>query len=178
MATSHVKKQVVIDKMVQEMSEATVAIVTDYRGLTMARLADIRNALYPHNATVTVMKNTLLKRAIKGTAMDGMADYLKGPTAIVYGKGDMVEPVKILRDYLKKNKLDKNHELRGGFVDGKAINAAEVIDLAEMPSLDELRAKLLGCIAGPGQRLVMALNSQNQALVISLDQIAKQKQGA
>jgi large subunit ribosomal protein L10 len=171
---SQAKKQVTIDELQAQIEESTVAVVADYRGLTVAEMTELRRALYKEKATFTVAKNTLTLRAIKGSDREVLNNYLKGPTALLLGRADQVAPVKILSEFLSKNK--KPNEIRGGFLDGKALSPAEVEQLAKLPSLDELRAKLLGGIASPMNGIVAALSSPQRSLVNVLDQYAKQKQ--
>ncbi|MEB3287508.1 MAG: 50S ribosomal protein L10 [Vampirovibrionales bacterium] len=165
-----------ISELKSSLSAMTVAVVADYRGLTVKDLTDLRAELYKHNAVFTVSKNTLVIRAASGTDAEAMTSFLKGPTALLLGKGDQVQPVKVLKEFLKKNK--KDNEIRGGFMEGKPLSAGEVDALAQLPSLDELRGKLLGCIASPANGLVAALSSPQRGLVNVLDQYAKTKQSA
>lgn len=171
---SQAQKQVVIDELKTVLADATIVVVADYRGLGVADLTQLRRSLRGANVTVTVAKNTLAKRAIAGTALEPLSVHLKGPTALVVGRGDQVTVVKTLKEFLKKNK--KPNELRGGLLEGAAISAAEVDELATMPSLDELRGKLLMCIASPLIGLAQVLQSPSVSLVRALDQIAEQKQ--
>lgn len=154
-----------------EIEQATIAVVADYRGMTVAELTDLRRELYKHNAKFSVAKNTLMRRAVKGTPHEALIEHLKGPSAIIFGRADQVQPVKALKEFLKKNK--KENEVRGGFMEGKLLSANEVDELAKLPSLDELRGKLLGCIASPLNGLVGALSSPQRSLVNVLSQYQK-----
>jgi large subunit ribosomal protein L10 len=116
-----------------------------------------------------------VRRAIQGTQYEVIGEFLKGPTAIALGTADQVKPVKILRDYLKKIKKDKDNEIRGGYLDGKALSEKEVAALAALPPIEELRGKLLSGIASPLNGLVASLNGPQRALVNVLDQYAKTK---
>ncbi|MBK8190793.1 MAG: 50S ribosomal protein L10 [Vampirovibrionales bacterium] len=169
------KKQTVAE-LRDKVSDVQVAVVLDYRGLTVAQINQLRAELSKTNATLTVAKNTLMKRAVEGDALAAIEPLLKGPTALVVGNADQVAPVKTLQDYLKKNK--KENEIRGGYLEGKALSAKEVDELAKLPPLDELRAKLLGGIASPMNGLVAALIGPHRALANVLDQVASQKQQA
>ena len=155
------------------LGEATIAVVADYRGLTVSELTDLRNALFKESAQFTVAKNTLARRAVEGTDLEVLKDYFKGPTALLLGRADQVVPVKLLKDFLKKNK--KENEVRGAYLDGQVLSASEVDELAKLPSFNDLRAKLLGCIASPQNGLVNAISSQQRGLVNVLDQYVKQQ---
>lgn len=168
------KKQDTVQQIRTELDGATITLVVDYRGLSVAEITALRQELYKNNTRLTVMKNTLVRRAIEGSDLEALGEFLKGPTALAVGKADQVTPVKILKDYFKKNK--KENEIRGGVMDGKALSAAEVITLSELPSFDELRAKLVGGIASPLNGIVASLSGPQRALANVLDQLAKQKQ--
>jgi len=168
------KKKELVEQLKKDVSGLTIALVLDYRGLTTAELTDIRRALYKNDAKLSVAKNTLLKRVVDGTEMAGLSEVLKGPTALAVGKADQIAPIKILTEYLKKNK--KENEIRGGFMDGQLLDAKQVNDLANLPSLDELRGKLVGGIASPLNGIVAAISGPQRGLVNVLDQFAKHKQ--
>lgn len=172
--TGQAPKAEAIEDLKKSMQEATVAIVADYRGLSVEHLTAIRRELFKYDARFTVSKNTLLKRAVKGTDAESISEFLTGPTAILFATADQVQPVKALKKFMKERKLEI--ELRGGFMDGRPLSSKEIDELADLPSLDELRAKLLGCIASPLNGLVGALSSQQRGLVNVLDQYAKTKQ--
>jgi large subunit ribosomal protein L10 len=170
------QKQATVEELKAELSQATVAVVADYRGLTVADLTQLRRELYKLQATFTVAKNTLARHAIKDTDNQGLDGYLKGPTALLVGRADQVAPVKVLTEFLKKNK--KPNEIRGGCLDGKLLSQAEVEQLAKLPPLEELRGQLVGAINSPLSGIVSAISSSQRGLVNVLDQYAKQKQGA
>lgn len=171
------KKQDTTEYIRQELANASIEVVMSYRGLTVAELTELRRQLYKENAKLTVVKNTLGRRVVTGTQKEGMSALFKGPTAILYGTADQVKPVKILKEFLKKIKKEKENEIRGGFLDGKTLSLAEVNELATLPPIEELRAKLLGGIASPQNGLVASLSGPQRGLVNVLDQYAKTKAG-
>jgi large subunit ribosomal protein L10 len=172
------QKQETVSRLKQELDKATVAVIADYRGLTVAELTQLRRELYPLDASFTVAKNTLTKHAIQGSQTEVLGSYLKGPTALLIGRGDQVAPVKALVKFLGANK--KPNEIRGGYLDGKLLSRAEVEQLAQLPPIEELRGKLVGVINSPLSGLVSAISSPQRGLVNVLDQYAKrlQEQGA
>ena len=170
------QKKALVERLQQDVQDATVIIVADYRGLSVAEITELRRVLRPMDVRMTVAKNTLVKRAVGESAMASLAPHLKGPTALVVSRGDQVATVKAIKDFLKKNK--KKNELRAGFLDGSALNAADVEELANMPSLPELRGKLLMCIASPLMGLAGVLHQSQASLVRALDQIAQQKEAS
>lgn len=167
-------KKVKVEEVKQALEGNTLTLVVDYRGLTVAEIKELRDDLRKQDARLHVFKNTLIRRAIDGTEMEAMADVLKGPTALALTQGDQVQPVKVLKAFFKKYK--KENIIRGGFMDGKALTPDTISQLSDLPSLDELRAKLVGALASPMNRLVAALVSPHRNLASVLDQVAKQKQ--
>lgn len=156
------------------LEKAKVAVVAEYRGLNVAQMTQLRSELFKQNARIVVGKNTLVKRAIKGKPYEALEDLLKGPNAILFGFGDEVAPVKTLKSFLKETKIG---EIKGGMLGTDKLDASGVNQLADMPSLEVLRGKLLGAINTPNTRLVHAINSPLSGLVNVLDQYSKKLQG-
>ncbi len=172
------QKKETVSKLQEELNRATVAVIADYRGLTVAELTELRRELFKQDAQFAVAKNTLAKHAIQDSDKGVLATYLKGPTALLLGRGDQVAPVKTLTEFLKKNK--KDNEIRGGVLDGKLLSKAEVDQLAKLPSIEVLRGQLVGAINSPLAGIVNVISSPQRGLVNVLDQYAKrlQQQGA
>jgi large subunit ribosomal protein L10 len=173
---SRQQKQALVEDLKASLRAATVIVVADYRGFNDAELKRLRDVLRPENVQLKVAKNTLLRRAVANTDMEAFATQFKGPTALLIGTGDQVAPVKLLREYLKKSK--KQNEVRGGFLDGSTLDAAGIEGIANLPSFDQLRGKLVMCIAAPAAQLVNALSSPQVSLARALDQVASMKQQA
>ncbi|HEY9687062.1 MAG TPA: 50S ribosomal protein L10 [Coleofasciculaceae cyanobacterium] len=170
------QKKETVSQLKAVLDKATIAIVADYRGLTVGELTELRRELLKEQAQFTVAKNTLTIHALEGTGMQVLNDVLKGPTALLLGQADQVAPVKVLTTFLSKNK--KANEIRGGYLDGKLLSPAEVEQLAKLPPLEELRGKLVGAINSPLAGTVAALSSPQRGLVNVLDQYAKRLQEA
>lgn len=162
---------------VQEIKDvalkAKVAIVSDYRGLSVEEITDLRRRLQKENGEYTVVKNTLAKLAFKDTELEGLEEFLKGPSAIAFGFEDQVSPAKVLTKFIKES---KKTEIRGGVLDGKALSAAEVKDLSNLPSKEELYAKILGSINSPASGIANAANGVMRALVLAMEEVRKQKE--
>lgn len=159
----------------EAFGKAKITVVAEYRGLNVAQLATLRETLFSQNAEFTVVKNTLAKLAVKGTDGEALTELLQGPNALLLGYEDEVQPTKALKEFLQKSKIG---EIKGGYMAGQLLSRQDVLDLAELPSLDELRAKLLGAINSPLVGTVRAIGSQQQALVTVLEQYAKTKESA
>ena len=135
-------KQAAVVEITDEFSASNGAVLTEYRGLTVAELKTLRRSL-GENANYAVVKNTLAKIAAKNVGIEGFDELLAGPTAIAFIKGDVVETAKGLRDFAKAN---PNLVIKGGVYEGKTLSAAEVARLADLESREVLLAKVAGGI--------------------------------
>ncbi|GAY10213.1 50S ribosomal protein L10 [Pseudonocardia sp. N23] len=131
-----------VDDIANRFRGATASVVTEYRGLSMAQLTELRRSLGP-DATYRVAKNTLVKRAAADAGVEGLDALLSGPTAIAFVKGEPVDAAKALRDFAKTH---QGLVIKGGFMDGRPLTVAEVNQLAELESREVLLAKLAGAM--------------------------------
>lgn len=129
-----------------KLDSSLAVFVTEYRGLTVGQLADIRNALRPSDAEVVVYKNTLARLAIKDTGFAALDEYLVGPTALTFVKGDVAAAAKAIRD---SSKTLPALVVRGGVLGGNALSAADVTALADLPSREQLLAQFAGAMQAP-----------------------------
>lgn len=162
-----------VEEIKESISKAKVAIVSDYRGLSVADITDLRRRLQKEDGDYTVVKNTLAKIAIKDTQFEGLEEFLNGPSAIAFGFGDEVAPAKVILKYLKEAK--KTNEVRGGVLDGKVVSANDVKEISNLPSKQELLAKIMGSLNSPAQGIANTLNGVTRALVIAMEEVRKQK---
>ncbi|MFC5753032.1 50S ribosomal protein L10 [Actinomadura rugatobispora] len=139
------EKAAAIADLKNEFESSSGAVLTEYRGLTVAQLKKLRTDL-GENARFAVVKNTLTKIAASDAGVDEQfRELLEGPSAIAFVKGDVVEAAKGLRDFAKDNPL---LVIKGGFVDGQSMDAAEISKLADLESREVLLAKLAGAMKG------------------------------
>jgi large subunit ribosomal protein L10 len=131
-----------VAEITEHFRSSTATVLTEYRGLTVAQLKTLRRSL-GDTATYAVVKNTLTKIAAKEAGVEGLDDLLAGPSAIAFVKGDPVEAAKGLRDFAKANPL---LVIKGGYMDGKTLSAAEISKLADLESREVLLAKLAGAM--------------------------------
>ncbi|GLX95743.1 50S ribosomal protein L10 [Herbidospora sp. NEAU-GS84] len=131
-----------VDELKAEFDGSSAAVLTEYRGLTVAQLKQLRVSLGGH-AKFAVAKNTLAKIAANNAGITVLDDLLYGPTAIAFVKGDVVEAAKGLREFAKANPL---LVIKGGVVDGKSMTPAEISKLADLESREVLLAKLAGAL--------------------------------
>ncbi len=137
------EKVAAVAELTERFRDSEGAVLTEYRGLTVAQLAELRNSLRQH-ATFTVVKNTLTKIAVTDAGLaDQLSPLLAGPSAIAFVNGDVVEAAKGLRDFARTNPL---LVIKGGVLDGKAISPSEIIQLADLEPREVLLAKLAGAM--------------------------------
>ena len=148
-------KAAAVAEIVDSFNDSTGAVLTEYRGLTVKQLQDLRRAL-GENANYAVVKNTLTKIAAKEAGVDGFDDLLTGPTAIAFINGDLVEAAKGLRDFAKANPA---LVIKGGFVDGASMDAKEIAKLADLESREVLLGKLAGAMLASLSQAVYLLNA-------------------
>jgi large subunit ribosomal protein L10 len=140
---ANAEKTAAVAELTERFTGSSGAVLTEYRGLTVAQLAELRRALGA-NATFTVVKNTLTKIAVTEAGLsDQLSGLLVGPSAIAFVDGDVVEAAKGLRDFSRANPL---LVIKGGVLDGKAITPSEVIQLADVEPREVLLAKLAGAL--------------------------------
>ena len=149
------EKQAAVAEIVESFNDAAGAVLTEYRGLTVKQLQELRRSL-GENANYAVVKNTLAKLAAMDAGIDGFDDLLTGPTAIAFIKGDVVEAAKGLRDFAKAN---PTLVIKGGVLDGKPLDAAEVAKLADLESREVLLGKLAGAMLASLSQAVYLLNA-------------------
>lgn len=155
-------KAAVIERLRGALASVPAVIVTDFVGLTVEETDNLRSQFRAAGVKYEVVKNTLAKRAIADTPMEEMNPLFKGNSAIAYHPEDPVAPAKIIRDFAKDN--DKLR-VKGGWLDGKMLDAAGVGQLASLPGKDELRAKLLSVLNGVPTKLVRTLIAGPQSFI-------------
>jgi large subunit ribosomal protein L10 len=133
-----------VDTIADKFRGSTAAVVTEYRGLTMTQLTQLRRALGT-GSSYTVAKNTLVKIAADKAGIQGLDDLFVGPTAIAFVEGEPVDAAKVLRNFAKDNKA---LVIKGGYMDGKALSVDEVTKIADLESREVLLAKLAGAMKG------------------------------
>ena len=148
-------KAAAVAELVDSFQESTGAVLTEYRGLTVKQLQDLRRAL-GENANYAVVKNTLTQIAAKEAGVDGFDDLLLGPTAIAFINGDVVEAAKGLRDFAKANPA---LVIKGGYLEGNVLDAKEIAKLADLESREVLLAKLAGAMLASLSQAVSLLNA-------------------
>ena len=166
------EKEVMIKELNEKFARARTAIVAEFSKLNVETVTRLRKKFRDSGVDYKVLKNTLAKRAAKGTPVEVVSDDFTGPVAIALGYDDVVAPAKILQEFIKDLETIK---VRSAVVEGKKTDAAGVAALAKMPGLPELRAKILGMlnqpagklartVAEPGSRLARLIKARAEAL--------------
>jgi large subunit ribosomal protein L10 len=151
-----------IESIKEKLSKAQVTIVTEYKGLSVEEITTLRRKLQKEDGDYTVTKNTLAKIAVKGTQYEVLTDCFKGPIALAFGFNDQISPAKALSNFIKEV---KKGEIIAAALDGKLLSAQEAIALANLPSREELYAKMLGCINSPASGIANSVNAVLTQLV-------------
>jgi len=157
-----------VEALRERFGDVSSAILTEYRGLTVGQLAELRRQLKAVSADYTVVKNTLAKRAIRGSSLEKVSPYLTGPTGLAYSGRDAVALAKALQAFQRAN---PNLQIKAGYVEGAVLPAEGVRALAELPPKEVLLAQMLGAFQGPIAGLVTTLEGVLRRLVSVLDQI-------
>ncbi|HUE35614.1 MAG TPA: 50S ribosomal protein L10 [Mycobacterium sp.] len=137
-------KATAVADIAEQFAGSTATLITEYRGLTVANLAELRRSL-AGSATYTVAKNTLIKRAASQAGIEGLDELFAGPTAIAFVSGEAVDAAKAIKTFAKENKA---LVIKGGYMDGHPLTVAEVERIADLESRDVLLAKLAGAMKG------------------------------
>jgi large subunit ribosomal protein L10 len=137
-------KATAVADIAEQFKDSTATLITEYRGLTVANLAELRRSL-AGSATYTVAKNTLIKRAAADAGIEGLDELFAGPTAIAFVSGEPVDAAKAIKTFAKENKA---LVIKGGYMDGHPLSVSEVERIADLESREVLLAKLAGAMKG------------------------------
>jgi large subunit ribosomal protein L10 len=167
------KKEEVIAELHEKLGRASAAILTDYKGLTVAEISNLRDSLAAEKAEYQVVKNTLMRLACKGTDVAVMEPVLKGTCAIAIAYGDPAVPAKIIKKFTKTN---EKLQVKAGSLGNRLLNSDQISALAELPPREELLGKLLGTLNAVPTSLVTVLSGVPRALVGVLAAVQRQKE--
>ena len=156
------QKKEEVSKLAEEMKAAKLILLTDYRGINVTDVTNLRTDLRNVNARYTVIKNNITRRALAECGIEGLDDKLVGPTAVIMSDEDYLEPAKSIYKFSKENEY---YKIKGGVIDGKVMTTEEIITLAKLPS----RETLLSMLAG-------ALLANIQKFAVAVDQVRIQKE--
>lgn len=152
-----------VTELTEKLRRAKVAVLTDYRGLTVTQLHELRGKLRAQDIEYRVVKNTLARKAADEAGHGVLSESLKGPMALAIGYDDLSAPSKLIQDFTKATKLKL--DILGGLVEGRMFDSDQVKKLADLPSREVLLAQLLGTLQSPIAQLVGTIEAPVQQLV-------------
>lgn len=158
------QKEEEVAKLAEKFKNSNLILLTDYRGITVEAVTELRNTLRGTTAEYKVIKNNIIKRALDANGESGLDEVLEGPTAVITTEGEYLDPLKAIYKFSKDNDF---YKIKGGIIEGKILSVEELITLAKLPS----RQELLGMLAG-------GLLSTISKLAVGLDQVRLQKENA
>lgn len=169
-------KNKIIDELKETLNQSQIALVIDYKGLTVAEITDLRKRLRPTGTICKVTKNTLMKRAIAGDAnWQPMEEFLQGTSAFLLVKDDISGAIKAYQDF---QKASKKTELRGGVMEGRRLSEADVKAIGELPSKEQLMAQIAGAINGLATKIAVGIKEIPASLARGIQAIVdKEKEG-
>ncbi len=149
------KKKSEVSALAEKIKEAKLVLLTDYRGISVDDVTNLRADLRKVNAEYKVIKNNITRRALQEAGIEGLEDLLVGPTAVVLSTEDYLEPSKAIYEYTKNN---ESYKIKGGIIDGKVMTTDEIVTLAKLPSRETLISMLAGALLGNISKLAVALD--------------------
>ena len=149
-------KEEQVDALAEKMKDAAIVLLTDYRGINVADVTNLRKTIREANAEYTVIKNNITKRALNKNGITELDEILEGPTAVIIAKEEYLPALKAIYKYSKDNDF---YKIKGGVLEGKVTSIEELITLAKLPSREELIAKLAGCLLANVSKLAATLDA-------------------
>jgi len=172
MALSRQRKEELVSSYVEGFAAANHVFLVDYKGVSVPEVTELRSRIREVGGEYTVVKNRLVHLAIEGSAIEGLKEHFEGPVAVAYTSEDPVALAKALSDFSDDVPAI---EFRAGLVEGQAVEAGQIKAIAELPSREELVAKLVFLLQSPIARFVRAMGAIPQQLVNVLNQVAQEK---
>ncbi len=169
------EKESILNEISERIAESDFILLADYTGLDVAGLTELRGQLRGERSRLTVMKNTLVARALDERVRDGMAAALKGPTAVVTGAGDITAVAKILKQFTGAH---PSASVKGGCLNNSILTAADVEALATLPAREVLLSQVVGTVAAPMTQLVGVMASKVRSLLYVLRAVEEKKNKA
>lgn len=167
------EKEALVSEFREHLGSASYFLLLEYQGLTVGQLNDLRGRLREHQARFHIVKNRLLRHVVQEMGLDAITDQLTGPTGVIFGEGDLSGVAKTVKKFIGELERDN---AKCGAMDGSALSAGDIAELASLPSKEELQAKVVGTLAAPLSQLVGVLNQKVASVVYVLKAIEDKKQ--
>ncbi|HKK07745.1 MAG TPA: 50S ribosomal protein L10 [Gemmatimonadota bacterium] len=174
MAMKLEQKKAVAEELAERFRASETIYLTDFTGLDVQAMTELRARLREEGVEYRVAKNTLARRALDGLDLPELAEHLKGPTGLVFGDEDPVVPAKIVRDFAREH--DDRPTVKVGVVSRRMISAEEVARLAALPPRDELLASIMGSLTAPVSGIVSVLNGLLRDIAHMAGEVAKKRE--
>lgn len=169
------KKQEVVKNIEQKLQDSSLVVFTDYRGIKVDEMTNLRDKLRMPGVEFKVLKNTMVEFALKNTGHEDVIAFTFGPNAVLFSNEDPVAPVKVIYDFVKQyKKLD----VKVGILEGQIITSERIKALADLPPREVLLSQVLGTMQAPITSLAYVLNANIAGLARALDQIRMQKEAS
>lgn len=165
-------KEAIAKEIQGKIANASLVVFSDYRGLSVEEITDLRNKLRVPGVEFRVLKNTMMRFAMKNAGYEDVAAQIEGPNAVLFSNQDVVGPAKTMFDFIRQH---PNLEVKFGLLEGQTISAINIKALADLPPREVLVAQVLGTMQAPITSFVRVLNANLTGLVRALDQIKEQK---
>lgn len=147
-------KKAEVKALAEKMKESKLVLFTDYRGINVTDVTDLRTKVRNTNGDYKVIKNNITRRALEECKYEGLEEALIGPTAVIMTSEDYLETTKAIYEFSKNN---ENYKIKGGIIEGKVMTAEEIISIAKLPSREALLSMLAGALLGNITKLAVAL---------------------
>lgn len=155
------QKAAEIDLLVDRFQRSEMTILADYRGLSVSQLQDLRAKLRPADSEFRVAKNTLVRIAAERAGVEGLEEFLEGPTAVLFAFSDVAAPAKVMSDFVKSSRV---MQVKAGYMNGAVLSTSDVEAIATLPPREELLGKLVGMLASPMSRVVGVLSGPSRSV--------------
>ena len=149
------QKEKEVAELAEKIKDSKIVLLTDYRGISVEQVTNLRADLRKSNSEYKVIKNNITRRALAKCDYEGLDEMLVGPTAVIMNNEDYLEAAKAIYNFAKENKF---YQIKGGIIEGKVMSAEEIITLAKLPSKETLIGMLAGALLGSISKLAVALN--------------------
>jgi len=169
------QKTVIVQRMADDLGRASIALISEQKGLTAGEADDMRRRLRAINSELRIAKNTLVRLAVKSSKYEALESKLGGPIGVIVSYADPVELAKAVSAF---KDLGEKFKIRGGVLDGKPLTAEEITALAALPPREVIFAQLLGLLQAPATRLARLLNEPGSALARVVDAIGRKQSEA